>query len=326
VKRAFLIVIIVVLALGLAAAAGMNDFSAVTTLTFAAPNSPPLPAASDPGQSVVYCNIDNYNESMTIFLPNVSSERSFPAVIYVHGGGWLFGTSASSWFNLTNLLLKTGIAVASIDYYMPSDQPNSAPAAFPLNVEDVACAVRYLRANSAIYHIDPKRIGLAGDSAGGQLVSLEALAAPRGVFDHVGQWLGYSSEVQAVSDAYGPANLTDSSFTANRILSDYGPTDVNLTKYIFSGTESNLFAASPINYASEAAPPFIISQGWNDSTVPAIQSLMLYHRLIAVSDHVKLIMVQNADHGFASVDNRKISPSVAQIVASVVQFFRITLA
>ncbi len=203
-------------------------------------------------RNITYCNIDNYPEQMDIYIPSPNlSDSADPVAMYVHGGGWINGSKTTDWEGVFPLLLSNGFIVASIDYFMPLPSP-----AFPLNVEDLACAARFLRSNAAHYHIDPNHIGLLGDSAGGNLVSLEALAAINGSFDKVGQYTNYSSQVQAVVDAFGPANLTDPSFNQNSIATRYTSNDINLTQFVFGGSYANLISASPTSYASsERAPP-----------------------------------------------------------------------
>ncbi len=78
--------------------------------------------------------------------------------------------------------------------------------------------------------------------------------------------------------------------------------------------------ASPVTYASNDDPPFLILQGAKDALVPARQSLELYDRLRAVGVSVTLVIVKNAGHGFAPVGGR-IKPTRAEITGMVADFF-----
>lgn len=278
-------------------------------------------------QNINYCNIDNYSEQMDIYLPeNVFNNSNVldPLVIYVHGGGWINGSKNQDWNGIFPMLLQNRFIVASINYFMPSSA--SVQYGFPLNVEDVACAVRYLRDNGMNYHIDSRHIGLLGDSAGGNLVSLEALSAMNGTFDNVGQYTGYSSQVQAVADAFGPANLTDPSFIDNYIIKSYTDHHLNLVKVVFGNNLTDLLRASPVNFVKAHAPPFLIEQGENDTTVPQIQSIQLYNRLQSEGDQAQLILVKNCEHEFQSLDQgTPISPSLSELLSDIVTFFNSTL-
>ena len=97
-----------------------------------------------------------------------SAPRPMPAIIWMHGGG--FTEEA-----LTRLsrpekafvdLAKRGYFIASIDYRLAQVEP------FPAQIHDSKCAVRFLRANASRFGIDPDRIGVWGESCGGQLAGL----------------------------------------------------------------------------------------------------------------------------------------------------------
>ena len=87
---------------------------------------------------------------------------SFPAAIIVHGGGWVRGNRRTDVAPLFNPLLEAGIAWFSIDYRLTNDI-----AQFGAGIEDVQNAIRYVKSHAAEFRIDPRRIALIGESAGG---------------------------------------------------------------------------------------------------------------------------------------------------------------
>src|ERR1700722_3249377 len=101
----------------------------------------------------------------------------FPAMVVVHGGGWQQGTR-NSYQGWGNLLAGAGIALFAVDYRLCKKEQKTYPEA----VHDVRAAVQYLRGSAADLKIDPKRIGLWGDSAGAQLAALVALAGDAPLF------------------------------------------------------------------------------------------------------------------------------------------------
>jgi acetyl esterase/lipase len=279
-------------------------------------------------QNVAYCNIGGDSEQMDIYLPTSVSNGTLKAastVIYVHGGGWVYGDKSDNWQGIFPMFLASNFVVVSINYFMP--QTTVPPYGFPTNVEDVACAVRFLRANANQYHIDPQHIGLLGTSAGGNLASLEAVSALNGTFDSVGQYTSFSSQVEAVVDGFGPANLTDPIFSSESLLRDYGPAHYNLLEDVFANSSKNMIQASPADYVvSSKAPPFLIMQGENDTTVPMSQSVEFYNSLRAQGDNAQLVLVQNCGHDFAQINpNIPINPSLSTLLSDIVSFFKANL-
>ena len=96
--------------------------------------------------------------------------------------------------NFTNLA-RQGFILAAVEYRTAN------VARFPAQLGDVKAAVRFLRANSEYFGIDPKSTGIMGESAGGQLACLAGTTNGNGSFD-IGQNLPKSSDVQAVCPWY----------------------------------------------------------------------------------------------------------------------------
>jgi acetyl esterase/lipase len=255
---------------------------------------------------VTYCTAGGMDLKMDVYLPasSQSTSASRPTVVYVHGGGWVSGDKRTGAGALDfSELLSRGYVVGSLNYRLAPQYK------FPAQIEDVKCAIRSLRANSAKYHIDPEHIGAWGGSAGGHLVSLLGVADQSAGFD-VGQYLNQSSRVQAVVDYFGPSNLTSGDFangTRQLILSVFG-------------SQQGLVSGSPVTYVTKDDPPFLIVQGEMDVTVPPHQSQELYYKLIKAGVPATLVMVKNAGHGFTPVGG-PISPTRQEISKLTADFF-----
>ena len=104
-----------------------------------------------------------------IYVPK--TEESRPAVLVVHGGGWIGGNRRQlGW--IARLLAKQGFVAMAINYRL-------APMhKFPAQLDDCRDAVKWLQENAETYHIDEKRIAAWGYSAGGHLAALLAVASP----------------------------------------------------------------------------------------------------------------------------------------------------
>src|SRR5271154_6142912 len=100
-----------------------------------------------------------------LYLPKGRAKA--PVLVAVHGGGWQIGNR--QFYRYWGLFLaRAGYAVFAIEYRLGST--------YPAAVYDTKAAVQFVRAKAAVFDLDPDRIGLIGDSAGGHLASLVALA------------------------------------------------------------------------------------------------------------------------------------------------------
>lgn len=253
---------------------------------------------------ITYCTMDGVALKMDVYYPSENNGH-FPVTMYVHGGGWSSGDKAQGAGAMEIPALQAaGFLVVSVNYRLAPEYP------FPAMIEDVKCAVRSLRAHAGEYNLDPNRIGVWGGSAGGHLVALLGTTDESAGFD-VGEYLEYSSRVQAVVDMFGPADLTvqfEGGYeSASRVFGDF---DAAL--------------ASPVTYVTADDPPFLMLHGENDKLVPIEQSEILLAALQGAGVPAELIRVVNANHSFKP-DGGQISPSRREIAQLVVTFFEETL-
>jgi len=98
-------------------------------------------------------------------------EDRLPCVVYLHGGGWVIGNLDSHDRLCRQIANQGALSVVSVDYRLAPEHP------FPAAIDDCASAWRWVHANAAALGIDAGRIGVAGDSAGGNLAAVIALMA-----------------------------------------------------------------------------------------------------------------------------------------------------
>jgi acetyl esterase/lipase len=280
-------------------------YSAFTIQRFLASNAPPTVAFTlgTADRDLTYCN----SQTLDLYIPRATAAHLPPVVMFVHGGGMTSGDKAGINPVLLNALASTGYAVASINYRL-------APQfEFPAQIEDVKCAIRYLRANAQRYGVNGGQLFAFGTSVGGQLVALAGLTGSHSAFD-VGTYLNESSNITAVADMFGPANLTETAeagYSASGVQKVFG----------INSSQGDLLRASPTHFVAPNAPPMLIIQGVNDSKVLRSQSVELHDDLTAAGDQTQLVMVQNMGHMFVQVGSKPIDPSLEQIGQDVVTFF-----
>ena len=88
-----------------------------------------------------------------------------PAVLYIHGGGYVIGTAAGDDAVCADLARRLGALVVSVDYRLAPEHP------FPAAHEDCLRALRWLHAEAAALRVDASRSAVSGESAGGGLAA-----------------------------------------------------------------------------------------------------------------------------------------------------------
>lgn len=211
-----------------------------------------------------------------------------PAVLYLHGGGWAEGERSTALYPWLNPLLAAhGFLTVSIDYRLSRFAP------FPAQIHDAKAAIRWLRAHASQYHINPDRIGVWGDSAGGHLAALLGVTGDLPAFEGDCGSAGYSSRVQAVVTRSAPYDFLS---TGGLMIND-APSPVT---QLFGGTiserEELMRSASPISYVGPGIPPFQIVHGALDETVPFEQAEHFTQALKAAGNEVDFLPIAGAYH------------------------------
>lgn len=221
---------------------------------------------------------------MDIIYPEDKNEK-YPCIVWICGGAWLTMDKSAHLAYLSELA-RSGFVVASVEYRTSNE------AKYPLPLMDVKAAVRYLRAHSERYRIDPEHFGVMGESAGGYLTSMTALVNDK-KYD-VGEYLEYSSKVQAACPWYPPTDVQRFPYLSAEEAAA-SPESLLLGKNVALNRKEAL-AICPVAYVTKDAPPFMIIHGTEDGTVPFEQGELLHDKLEEAGCDVKLVAIKGADH------------------------------
>jgi acetyl esterase/lipase len=212
---------------------------------------------------------------------------TFPAIICLHGGGWI-GGERQQMKGTIEALAHRGYVAISPDYRLaPKDR-------FPAQIEDCKAAVRWLRANAANHCVDPQHIGVFGFSAGAHLACLLGVTRKEDNLEGKGGNAEQSSAVQAVVSFFGPADFTQSVWSKE-------VSELHLVPFL-GGTAADKAdvyrRASPATYIHEKCPPFLFVHGTADEIVPIRQSEQMVEKLHQAGVSARLISVEGEGHGW----------------------------
>lgn len=244
----------------------------------------------DLSKTVHYATVDGFKLNMDVWPSAIKNSKK--AMLLIHGGAWKRGYRGSlpEW---NRMLSNLGFTVFDIEYRMVGDLPPGGAA--QATVEDSKCALAWITANAAMYGIDPNRISVMGQSAGGHLALMTAYTSGTESFRPSCDLP--EGKIKAVVDIYGPTDLVDFA---------EGPesTDVSreIANDVFGGTVQEKRAAywafSPVAYLRSDLPPTLSIHGATDHLVPASQTRRLVAGLSKAGVPHEVVYLPFSDHIF----------------------------
>jgi acetyl esterase/lipase len=191
--------------------------------------------------------------SLRIYSPLGAPARMLPGILFFHGGGWVAGNLETHDGLCRRLCNETGCRVIAVDYRLAPDHP------FPYGLADAVSSLKYVTANAKIFGIDPARLGVAGDSAGGTLAAVLCRIAR----DAGGPAIAFQLLLCPILDIHGESaarrELSEGYFLDRETLAR------DLELYVPAGIELSDLRLSPL-CAEEFAglPPAFIHTGQFD--------------------------------------------------------------
>jgi acetyl esterase/lipase len=268
------------------------------------PTQTPHPMAVKTGftvrKDVVFAKGTKGDLLADIYLPE-KKQGKMPAVLHIHGGGWVNGTRATMSPALEDMA-AAGFVGVTIDYDLSG---TSDKVHFPTALDQCWQALHWMRAHAKEYGIDPAKIAVAGSSAGGELAAL------------LGLGVGKPAEEPPVAAAIVYNGVLD--------LSDPGVSPKIVEAYLGGRCEAMKDAckkASPTAAVMLGAPPFFVGHGTKDESVPYKQAEEFVDKLRKANVVVTVFTAPGGPHTYWK-DNRWVQPSMDASIAFLKQALRV---
>jgi acetyl esterase len=214
-----------------------------------------------------------------------AADAVLPVLVYYHGGGWVIGDLDTHDTLCRELCNLSGCAVIAVDYRMGPEHR------FPAAVEDALAAARWVRANAAALKVDPARLAVGGDSAGGNLAAVVALAArDAGDLPIAFQLLIYPATDQRRGSPSHTSN--GQGYLLTKETMDYFH-----DHYISDRAHDLDWRASPLLHANLAnlPPAFVLTAGFDPLRDEGLQYA---DALSAAGNRASLVNFERQIHGF----------------------------
>jgi acetyl esterase/lipase len=254
---------------------------------------------------------------LDLYVPRQPAPARRPVLIAMGGSGW-FGDNGKAYAaQLAPFFTKAGYVVAGVS------TRSSSQAKFPAQLYDVKAAIRWLRAHSDAYGIDPRRIAAMGDSSGGWTAAMAGLTGHNAGLEGTVGVTGPPSDLQAVVDLYAPIDFLqmdahmlpgacagfNRSFGLTDCHADPRSPESALLGAPIATIPGQVKKANPMAYVAKHSPPFLIAQGERDGLVPVHQSDLLFSALRKAGVPATYYLVPTAGH-----DKRIVSPANAPAI------------
>lgn len=257
--------------------------------------------------------VGDWRQHVDIYARAVSTGgRLRPALVCLHGGGFSSGTPASMRRLARFLAWRLDMVVVSANYRL-TDR-----ARFPVPIQDAANAVRWLRAQASTYAIDPDRIAIGGESAGGYLAAMVALTADHPDLAGGDALNDHSARVQALIVQWGPVDFVARWYGRGGSAGAEG----GLLGTTFTENPTRYHHASALSHVHAGAPPALFVQGRHDQTVHLQQAELGFAAWTSAGIPAETCILDHIGHG--RTDERDVRQAHQRIADFLAQRFSLT--
>lgn len=222
-----------------------------------------------------------------VFTPKQVPQRPRPAIVFLHGGSWMFGSPSQFHYHANYLAHNYGFFAVSVDYRL------SGEAKFPAALQDAKCAIRWVRSLASKLNIDPDRVAICGGSAGAHLSSMVATTAGVEIYEGDGGRQGCPSHANLAVLFNGEFDMWDllrkKSLIDAMIQFIGGSADKMPEKYD---------ELSSVKRIDSKTSPTLLLHGTEDKCVSHEQAVAFYKRLQQAGVHAELEIYQGKPHAW----------------------------
>lgn len=235
---------------------------------------PPGPITLEGAESYVYRELSPEALRLHVFKPkDWKAEDRRPAFVWFFGGGWTTGTAANSVW-MAKWAAELGFVAIAPDYRV-KNRFGTSPLA---SVADARAVLRWVQTHASEIGIDPQRVVVGGNSAGG----------------HIALWTAIGHTPPGSSPEEAPL------FKPAAVLLTSAVSDTSReTGYTPARFGENARELSPVHQLDVKMPPMIVFHGTADALVPHAQALALHDRLVATGNEIELVSVEGGSHNYA---------------------------
>lgn len=250
---------------------------------------------------------------LDVFLPRGPVEGRRPAIVHVHGGGWVVGSRREQGVPLLGHLAANGWVGFNVDYRL------SPRATWPEHAVDVKRAVAWVREHADEYGVDPEFVAITGGSAGGHLSAFVALTS-----QDTSLQPGFEeadTSVAACVPFYGVYDLADPETIRAPVL--HSVLQRAVLKVARDQDPEAFRRASPAHRIVADAPPFLVVHGDADSLIPTAEATGFVARLREVSTQpVYYAEMRGGQHAFDVVPSWRTVPLIDAVRSFLVDVHR----
>jgi acetyl esterase/lipase len=250
---------------------------------------------------ITYLVANDHEAKLDVYRPQNNSGPT-PTLIYIHGGGWVFGDKSGAVMQFIPYL-EMGWAVVNVEYRLA--RVSLAPAA----VEDCRCALRWVISKAKEYNFDTEKLVVTGHSAGGHLSLMTGMLPESAGLDRQCPGNNENLKVAAIINWFGITDVAD-------ILE--GP---NMQTYAVAwlGSMTNRVEVarrvSPLTYVRPSLPPILTIHGDADKVVPYSHAVRLHDALNRAGVPNQLVTIPGGKHGgFSKEETLKVFSTIREFL------------